>query len=156
MSSMNHMDTSPETGIPRPESHLDVWEQICSEARAIAQKEPVLNELLHSSVIDRESLEEALSYRISRKLGHHAISEPYLHDLFFDVFRADKKLIEQVRRDIVAIDERDAACESVLFPSFTSKDSRPLLLIAWPTICGITSAGTLPFICKASFLRFLP
>lgn len=110
------MDTSPETDIPRPESHLDVWEQICSEARAIAQKEPVLNELLHSSVIDRESLEEALSYRISRKLGHHAISEPYLHDLFFDVFRADKKLIEQVRRDIVAIDERDAACESVLFP----------------------------------------
>jgi len=116
MSSTNHMDTSPETDISRSESHQDVWAQICSEAQAIAQKEPVLNELLHSSIIDRESLEEALSYRISRKLGHHAISEPYLHDLFFDVFRADEKLIKQVRRDIVAIDERDAACESVLFP----------------------------------------
>ncbi len=93
-----------------------VWKSIRETAEESARKEPVLAELLHRSILDATTLEEALSHRISRKLGHHAISEPYLHDLFVDSFRADPKLGANARCDIKAIKERDPACRDYLSP----------------------------------------
>jgi serine O-acetyltransferase len=93
-----------------------VWTRLCCEAKNAAEHEPVLRELLHNSILDCNTLAEALSYRISRKLGHHAISEPYLHDLFVDVLSSGDELIYQACRDIVAVNERDAACDSYLAP----------------------------------------
>ncbi len=93
-----------------------VWEAIRAQAEVTAQREPVLAELLRQSVLDNRTLEEALSHRISRKLGHHALSEPYLHDLFVETFARDSRIGLDVRRDIVAINERDAACPNELAP----------------------------------------
>lgn len=87
-----------------------------ADAERAAAREPVLAELLHRSVLDSGSLEEALSHRISRKLGHHALSEPYLHDLFVETFLADPQIGRQARRDIAAINERDPACRDYLSP----------------------------------------
>jgi serine O-acetyltransferase len=93
-----------------------VWEAIRQQAAIVAGREPVLAELLRQSVLDNRSLEEALSRRIARKLGHHALSEPYLHDLFMETFAAHPVIGVQVRRDIVAVNERDAACPNELAP----------------------------------------
>lgn len=89
---------------------------MCAEAGQIARREPVLAELLHASILDRKDLGEALSYRVSRKLGHHAISEPYMHDLFVEVFARHPYLLEQAAHDILAIKERDPACTHFLSP----------------------------------------
>ncbi|MBN1403683.1 MAG: serine O-acetyltransferase [Opitutales bacterium] len=93
-----------------------VWEAIRAQAVKAAQNEHVLAELLRQSVLDNRTLEEALSRRIARKLGHHALSEPYLHDLFMETFSGHPQLGVQVRRDIVAVNERDAACPNELAP----------------------------------------
>ncbi len=93
-----------------------VWEEMRHEAEAVALREPVLAELLTQSILDCNSLEQALSHRVSRKLGHHAISEPYLHDLFEETFSNNPELGKQAREDIVAINERDPACRNVLQP----------------------------------------
>lgn len=93
-----------------------VWPKLRQEAERAANGEPVLADLLRQSVLERASLEEALSYRISRKLGHNAISEPYLHDLFHDTFTADPTIGAAARRDILAIHERDPACQGFLCP----------------------------------------
>jgi serine O-acetyltransferase len=93
-----------------------VWERLRADAGRAAAREPVLAELLHRSVLDNPTLEVALSHRISRKLGHHALSEPYLHDLFVEAFQADPEIGRRARRDIVAINERDPACRDYLSP----------------------------------------
>lgn len=93
-----------------------VWLQLRAEAKRAADNEPVLRELIETSILNCNSLEESLGHRISRKLGHLAISEPYLHDLFVETFHAEPHIGQQVRRDIVAIDQRDPASRGYLSP----------------------------------------
>ncbi|NDV62754.1 serine O-acetyltransferase [Puniceicoccales bacterium CK1056] len=93
-----------------------VWAQLLQEARVAAESEPVLSELIHESILDCDSLEASLAHRISRKLGHHAVSEPYLHDLFEETLKANPEIGQQARKDIVAIDERDPASRGYLSP----------------------------------------
>lgn len=93
-----------------------VWEKLLREARTAAEHEPVLSELIHESILNCDSLEASLAHRISRKLGHHAVSEPYLHDLFEEILKSSRDIGEKVRKDIMAIDERDPASRGFLSP----------------------------------------
>lgn len=93
-----------------------IWENLQMEATRAATQESVLAELLHVSVLDRRNLEEAISYRLPRKLGHHAVSEYYLQKLFGDIFSADPYIGTQVRQDMMAVRERDPACQGFLHP----------------------------------------
>jgi serine O-acetyltransferase len=102
--------SSPKTGGD------PVWTQLREEATTAAKNEPVLSDLIHESILDCNSLEASLAHRISRKLGHHAVSEPYLHDLFEDIMRNTPNIGDQVRRDICAIDQRDPASNGYLSP----------------------------------------
>ena len=81
-----------------------------------AEHEPVLSDLIHESILNCKSLEACLAHRISRKLGHLAVSEPYLHDLFEEILKSNKAIGEKARRDIVAIDQRDPASNGYLSP----------------------------------------
>lgn len=93
-----------------------VWRKLLEEARRAAAREPVLSDLIHDSILDCDSLEACLAHRISRKLGHHAVSEPYLHDLFLDILESSPVIGSQARSDIVAIDARDPASRGYLSP----------------------------------------
>jgi len=103
--------------VPFPSADEDaVWQQLRAEATAAAAREPVLADLITTSILDCATLEESLAHRISRKLGHHAVSEPYLHDLFADILLGDKAIGAAIRADIIAIDERDPASMGYLSP----------------------------------------
>ena len=93
-----------------------VWEKLYLEAEAAAAREPVLAGLLQENILQCDSLESSLAYRISRKLGHDALSEPYLHDLFEEVFAAEPGIGLSARADIVAITDRDPAARGYLSP----------------------------------------
>jgi serine O-acetyltransferase len=93
-----------------------VWQKLRDEAKIAAEKEPVLSRLIHTSILDCSTLEASLAHRISRKLGHHAISEPDLHDLFEEVLNAFPLIGIQARHDIVAINVRDPASKGYLAP----------------------------------------
>lgn len=93
-----------------------VWRKLLEEARVAAEREPVLSELIHESILNCETLEACLAHRISRKLGHHAVSEPFLHDLFLDILDSSPVIGAQARSDIAAIDSRDPASRGYLSP----------------------------------------
>ncbi len=93
-----------------------VWTKLLEEAEEAARKEPVLAELIHDSILNCDSLEASLAHRISRKLGHYALSEPHMHDLFEDVLKSNAYIGENARRDIAAIDQRDPASNGYLSP----------------------------------------
>jgi serine O-acetyltransferase len=93
-----------------------VWDLMLKEADNAASREPVLAGLLHQNVLDCRSFEEALSHRLARKLGHHALTEPYLHELFMEVLSKDLMIGRYARADVTAVVERDAACRGYLTP----------------------------------------
>ncbi len=93
-----------------------VWEKIREDATAVSEKEPALSELLKECVLSRENLAEALTYRLARKLGCHAMSEESLRDIFLDIFRKDSSIVDIIRYDILAVYNRDPACSSYLTP----------------------------------------
>ncbi len=93
-----------------------VWRQLLEEALAAAANEAVLSDLIHKSIINCDTLEASLAHRISRKLGHLAVSEPYLHDLFEDILTNTPDIGDHIRKDIVAIDQRDPASNGYLSP----------------------------------------
>jgi len=93
-----------------------VWTQLLKEAKIAAENEPVLSDLIHESILNCDSLEASLAHRVSRKLGHHALSEPYMHDLFEETLKRNSYIGENARRDICAIDQRDPASNGYLSP----------------------------------------
>lgn len=93
-----------------------VWLKLLQEAQAAADREPVLSAMLHESILNCRSLEASLAHRISRKLGHEALSEPYLHDLFDEVLHGNADIGHAIRCDIEAINERDPASRGFLSP----------------------------------------
>lgn len=100
-------------------SHIEsdpVWERLLREADQAASGEPALAELIEGVVLSRQSLEEALAARLSRKLAYHATPEGFLKDIFLDTFHAHPEIGRAVRDDIIAVHERDPACQGYLCP----------------------------------------
>jgi len=92
------------------------WERIRGEAQIVARREPALGPLIEDVFVRRDSLEEALSHRLSRKLAYHATPESQLLEVFHELFLQNPNIILQVQSDILAIKERDPACRDLLTP----------------------------------------
>lgn len=75
-----------------------------------------MRSLLVESVLDRKSFAECLTYRLARKLGHHATSIDVLHTVFMQAFETDPEILQQAACDMVAVCERDPACPDILTP----------------------------------------
>ncbi|WOO41957.1 serine O-acetyltransferase [Rubellicoccus peritrichatus] len=103
-----------------------VWEQLYREADEVAMKEPALASLLKQVILSRESLEDALSVRLSRKLAYHATPEGYLKDVFHEAFLHEPGLGERVRHDIMAVRTRDPACRNYITPMLYFKGFQAL------------------------------
>lgn len=112
-----------------------MWQSIQSEAADVAKKEPALSALLKECVLDRVNLEEAISYRLARKLGRHALPEQILRDIFFEILTKEQEIIKQIRKDIKAVFERDPACNDYLTPL--------LFLKGFIAICGYRMSHSL-------------
>lgn len=93
-----------------------IWLKLRQEAEKAAAEEPVLTELITQSILSCNSLEQSLAHRISRKLGQHAVSEPYWEELFFDIMGQYPEIGTSARRDIEAINMRDPASRGYLSP----------------------------------------
>ena len=94
----------------------EVWQKLRQEAEVTKAEEPALVSLVSECILDCQSLEEALSVRLASKLGNHAVPLISLQPLFHETLAAESRIGQQIRRDINAIFERDAACSQRLFP----------------------------------------
>jgi len=105
-----------------------VWQRLREEAATAAASEPALQTLINGVVLERASLEETLATRLSRKLNYHSTPEGFLSETFLEVFHGTPSIGEQVRNDIIAIEERDPACESYLCPVLFFKGFQALTI----------------------------
>lgn len=94
----------------------EIWQELKREAENVARREPALSGLMNEVILQRHSLQEALSVRLSRKLAYHATPEGYLKEVFMEAFDQDPNLSKRVINDIQAVNERDPACPNALYP----------------------------------------
>ncbi|MBL4916419.1 serine O-acetyltransferase [Szabonella alba] len=106
----------PKT-LTQPVTTLDpVWTRLEDEARAAILAEPVLGGLIHSSILHHPSLERALAYRFSLKLASGEMSEQILREIADEAHAAEPAIGQAARADLMAVFERDPACNRYLQP----------------------------------------
>ena len=93
-----------------------VWGRITAEAETAVAHEPLMGGLIHSTVLHHETLEKALSFRISSKLSSNEMSMLVLREVADEAYGADPSLAEAARADLMAVLERDPATHRLLQP----------------------------------------
>ncbi len=93
-----------------------VWDQIAREAEAAIADEPLLGGLVHSSILHHGSFESALAYRISLKLISNEMPEQILREICDMALAGDESIGLAARADLVAVRDRDPACDRFLTP----------------------------------------
>lgn len=104
---------NPETSL----HNLDpVWDRICEEARATIADEPLMGSLIHGGVLQHNTFERALGYRIAMKLASPEMSAQSLREIVDNAYLDDPTLTEFARADLVATYDRDPACHRFIQP----------------------------------------
>ena len=97
-------------------TNSQVWQSLRDEATAVASRERILAKVLTEYVLERISLEDALSWRLSTRLAKGTVPENDLRELFKNAYAADPTIIESIEHDLQAVKERDPACDDFLSP----------------------------------------
>ena len=72
--------------------------------------------LVHTSLLHHPSLENVLAYRMSLKLASSEMSEQILREIGDEAHASDKSIGVAARADLVAVLDRDPACNTLLQP----------------------------------------
>lgn len=108
------MNTLLRQNAPQPVD--PIWRSIRDEAMAAVNRDPLLAAFLYSTILNQESLEDAVIHRLAERLAHQDIGADLICQTF-DAMREDNpEWSTVVRVDIQAYYDRDPACERFLEP----------------------------------------
>jgi len=93
-----------------------VWARLRVEAAAAAAEEPILASFLNAAILRHDQFSHALAYRLASKLADAQLDMMLARDVAEAALEGDPHIIEQAAADMVAVEERDAACTSFLQP----------------------------------------
>lgn len=93
-----------------------VWQRIRNEAEDAIKAEPLMGGLIHACILHHNSFEGALAYRLSMKLASPEMSEQLIREIADSAYERSPSLTAAARADIVAINDRDPACNRFLQP----------------------------------------
>jgi serine O-acetyltransferase len=93
-----------------------VWFRIREEAEAIIHSDPSLGGLIFSAVLNHERLECALSHRLAQRLGNADIGPELIVQAFDGALDAKPAIGEAIRADVLAVYDRDPACDRYIDP----------------------------------------
>lgn len=96
--------------------HDPVWRQLRDEAKAMVAAEPALSSFVYETVLNHESLEEAVVHRLGDRLGRDIVSASLIRQTYLEALSDEPELAEIFRVDIVAVYDRDPACFRYLEP----------------------------------------
>jgi serine O-acetyltransferase len=104
-----------------------VWSRLRLEAASAAAGEPVLASHLNNSILRHDNITDALAHRVADKIADAQLDALQLNDVAQAAFRAEPGLANQAAADMLAFDERDPACRSLLQPFLYFKGFHALL-----------------------------
>ncbi|WP_228259359.1 serine O-acetyltransferase [Siculibacillus lacustris] len=94
----------------------EIWRRLRSEAGAVMTTEPALGGLVLTSILDRVDFADAVLHRLAMRLARDALSMDLLLDAFRAALASDPEIEDGFRADIVAVVDRDPACERLIEP----------------------------------------
>jgi hypothetical protein len=87
-----------------------VWDLMRQEAYIEAAREPLLVSFLYSTILNHPSLESALSFHLANRLSSPTMLSTQIMFLIREAFDADPDFRRSLRADILAVRDRDPAC----------------------------------------------
>ncbi len=93
-----------------------VWQRLRFEAKAAAEHEPVLTSFLNSTILNHDTIAQALAYYLAHKAACCDLNALQLREICEEAFTEDETIIPAVERDMQAVLERDPACRTLLQP----------------------------------------
>lgn len=111
-----HAQGSQARGRSRPAAVDPVWQRILDEAAAAVDLDPLLGGLIHAHVLHHPTLEAALAFRFAARLATAEVSAQSLREVADAAHAADPGLGVAARADLVAVEDRDAACHRLMEP----------------------------------------
>ncbi len=93
-----------------------VWSRIRHEAEDVARSEPLLWGLVQTGILHHDTLEQALGYRMALKLASGEMPGEFIREFCDTAFAADPEIGLAARADLVAVYDRDPACDRFLMP----------------------------------------
>ncbi|KAG9443196.1 hypothetical protein H6P81_019050 [Aristolochia fimbriata] len=92
-----------------------IWDEIRAEAKAEAEKEPILSSFLYASILSHDCLERALGFVLANRLQNPTLLATQLMDIFDDVMMHDRVIQRSIRLDLQAFKDRDPSCLSYVW-----------------------------------------
>ena len=93
-----------------------IWQSVRDEAMQAVQRDPLLAAFLYSTILNQESIEEAVIHRIASRLDHPDIGADMIGHAFKEMLRDEPEWSSIVRVDIQAYYDRDPACDRFIMP----------------------------------------
>ncbi|AZN99530.1 serine O-acetyltransferase [Mesorhizobium sp. M9A.F.Ca.ET.002.03.1.2] len=93
-----------------------IWRSIRDEAMEAVNRDPLLAAFLYATILNQESLEEAVIHRLAERLDHQDIGSDLIRQTFKAMAADDKDWAATVRVDIQAYYDRDPACDRFIMP----------------------------------------
>ena len=93
-----------------------IWEAIRRETAVEAAREPILASFLHATILNHDSLQAALSFHLANKLDSPTASALMLREVIEQACVGDHGIIASIHADVVAVRERDSACDNYSTP----------------------------------------
>lgn len=95
----------------------NLWPSLQAEAEKLAQDEPILASFFNTTILRHDSMSSALSFLLASKLESINVPSMVLREVFDEAMEdADSGIVPRIERDILAIKERDAACDCLTTP----------------------------------------
>jgi serine O-acetyltransferase len=93
-----------------------IFARLRMEAEALVQREPEVTNLIYTTILNHESLEEAVVHRLAARLGNAEVPADMIRQSFIDLVGGNMSFGEAFRADILAVLDRDPACTRLLEP----------------------------------------
>lgn len=106
---------------PNPSNVVEIstdqtWSRMRVEAATAAAQEPVLASFLHAIILNHESYEVALSYRLAQKLSDAEMNAMQWREVCAGAYTDENSIVEAALHDIRAVYTRDPACHEFMQP----------------------------------------
>lgn len=97
-------------------SQDQTWSKMRIEAASAAASEPVLASFLHATILNHESFEIALSYRLAQKLSDPEMNAMLWREVCAEAYRRAPSIVDAGLYDLRAVFNRDPACHEFMQP----------------------------------------
>jgi serine O-acetyltransferase len=93
-----------------------IFAQIRFEAEETLRREPELGGFMASGILNHSTLEQAVGHRLASRLSHADFPGDLIRQNFLELSERDPSLGVAIRADLLAVADRDPACQRLIEP----------------------------------------